>query len=64
MLVVDLPIPEEVKQILTLKGIKELYPPQADAVNTGVLEGKNLYSPAPRLVVRPSSRSSVPSSTS
>ena len=47
MLVVDLPIPEEVKQILTLKGIRELYPPQADAVNTGVLEGKNLVLASP-----------------
>jgi len=47
MLVADLPIPEEVKQILILKGIKELYPPQADAVNTGVLEGKNLVLATP-----------------
>jgi helicase len=47
MLVADLPIPEEVKQILTLKGIKELYPPQVDAVNTGVLEGKNLVLASP-----------------
>lgn len=47
MLVADLPIPDEVKQILILKGIKELYPPQADAVNTGVLEGKNLVLASP-----------------
>jgi len=47
MLVVDLPIPEEVKQLLILKGIKELYPPQADAINTGVLEGKNLVLASP-----------------
>ena len=47
MLVADLPIPEEVKQHLALKGIKELYPPQADAINTGVLEGKNLVLASP-----------------
>jgi len=47
MLVVDLPLPEEVKQLLILKGIKELYPPQADAINTGVLEGKNLVLASP-----------------
>ncbi len=47
MLVADLPIPEEVKRLLILKGIKELYPPQADAVNTGVLEGKNLVLASP-----------------
>ncbi|MGD0804866.1 MAG: DEAD/DEAH box helicase [Candidatus Bathyarchaeia archaeon] len=47
MLVADLPIPDEVKQILILKGIKELYPPQADAINTGVLEGKNLVLASP-----------------
>jgi len=47
MLVADLPIPEEVKQLLTLKGIRELYPPQADAINTGVLEGKNLVLASP-----------------
>jgi helicase len=47
MLVADLPIPDEVKQILILKGIKELYPPQADAVNTGVLDGKNLVLASP-----------------
>ncbi len=47
MLVADLPILEEVKQLLVLKGIKELYPPQADAINTGVLEGKNLVLASP-----------------
>ena len=47
MLVVDLPIPDTVKKLLALKGIKELYPPQADAVNTGVLEGTNLVLSSP-----------------
>jgi len=47
MLVADLSIPEDVKQLLILKGIKELYPPQADAINTGVLEGKNLVLASP-----------------
>ena len=47
MLVADLSIPEDVKQFLILKGIKELYPPQADAINTGVLEGKNLVLASP-----------------
>jgi helicase len=47
MLVADLPIPEEVKRLLALKGIRELYPPQADAINTGVLNGKNLVLASP-----------------
>src|SRR5512136_719709 len=47
MLVADLPLPDEVKQILILKGYKELYPPQVDAVNTGVLMGKNLVLASP-----------------
>jgi helicase len=42
MLTSTLPIPENLKQIYLASGIRELYPPQADCVQTGMLEGKNL----------------------
>jgi helicase len=37
-----LPIPENLKQHYLASGIVELYPPQADCIQTGMLEGKNL----------------------
>jgi len=42
MLTSTLPIPENLKQHYLDSGIAELYPPQADCVQTGMLEGKNL----------------------
>ncbi len=39
--------PETVKNILTSHGIKDLYPPQLEAVETGVLDGNNLLLSVP-----------------
>ena len=47
MKIVDLPIPEPVKEILIKSGIVELYPPQEEAVKLGVLEGRNLVLASP-----------------
>ena len=43
----ELNLPEQVKDIIIERGIENLYPPQADAVNTGVLDGKNLVLASP-----------------
>lgn len=43
----ELNIPQQVKDIIIERGIEELYPPQTDAVNTGVLDGKNLVLASP-----------------
>ncbi len=43
----ELSLPDEVKKVLALKGLRELYPPQADAISAGVLEGKNLVLASP-----------------
>ena len=43
----ELDIPPQVKKIIIDRGIEELYPPQADAINTGVLDGKNLVLASP-----------------
>ena len=43
----DLPIPEEVKELLQEKGYSKLYPPQVEAVRSGVLEGRNLVLASP-----------------
>ncbi|ASJ10005.1 ATP-dependent DNA helicase [Thermococcus sp. P6] len=42
MRVEDLPVDERIKKVILRRGIKELYPPQAEALKSGVLEGKNL----------------------
>jgi helicase len=42
MLTSTLPIPEKLKQHYLESGIAELYPPQAECVQAGMLEGKNL----------------------
>jgi helicase len=42
MLTSTLPIPENLKLRYLDSGIEELYPPQAECVQTGMLEGKNL----------------------
>ncbi|MEM2995357.1 MAG: DEAD/DEAH box helicase [Candidatus Bathyarchaeia archaeon] len=47
MKVVDLPIPEPVKEVLVKLGIVELYPPQEEAIKAGVLESKNLVLASP-----------------
>jgi helicase len=45
--ITDLQIPESVKELITKSGIIELYPPQEEAIKTGVLEGKNLVLASP-----------------
>jgi helicase len=45
--VVELPIPEQLKEITLRNGIAELYPPQEEAVNAGVLDCKNLVLASP-----------------
>ena len=47
MKIIELPIPELVKDTLLMKGISELYPPQVDAIKAGVLDGKNLVLATP-----------------
>ncbi len=42
MLIAALPIPENLKQQYLARGIVELYPPQAECIQSGILEGKNL----------------------
>jgi len=45
--IVDLPIPESVKEIMIRSGIVELYPPQEEAIKSNALEGKNLVLASP-----------------
>ncbi len=47
MRVADLDIPQRVKDLLLERGYDELYPPQADAIETGVLDGRNLVMASP-----------------
>ncbi len=42
MLIQDLPIPQNLKQKYATGGILELYPPQIDCVDKGLLDGNNL----------------------
>jgi helicase len=43
----DLPIPNDVKEILFNDGYDRLYPPQVESINAGVLEGSNLVLASP-----------------
>src|SRR3990172_13267011 len=45
--VTDLQIPEQLKEVTLRSGIAELYPPQEEAVNAGVLDCKNLVLASP-----------------
>ena len=47
MRVSDLDIPDHVKDLLLKRGFDELYPPQAEAMEAGVLEGKSLVLASP-----------------
>jgi len=47
LLIEDLDVHPSVKEILLKEGIKELFPPQAEAVKAGVLEGINLVLASP-----------------
>ncbi|AFL95651.1 Ski-2 like helicase [Thermococcus cleftensis] len=42
MRVEELPVDERVKKVVLERGIEELYPPQAEALKSGVLKGRNL----------------------
>lgn len=43
----NLDLPKEVKRFYQVSGIMELYPPQAEAVKKGLLDGKNLLAAIP-----------------
>jgi len=45
--VTELPVPEKVKEATLRSGIEELYPPQEEALQAGVLKGKNLVLASP-----------------
>ena len=47
MKIAELPIPEQLKEGTLLSGIAELYPPQEEAVNAGVLNCTNLVLASP-----------------
>ncbi len=47
MRVDELPIDEQVKAILREQGIVELFPPQEEAIRSGVLDGRNLVLASP-----------------
>ena len=47
MKVTELSIPEPLKAITLQSGISELYPPQEEAIQAGVLDGKNLVLASP-----------------
>ena len=47
MLVDELPIPQFLKENLLKAGIRKLYPPQAEAIKAGVLDGENLILATP-----------------
>jgi helicase len=43
----ELDVPEVIKELLDSRGFDELYPPQAEAIQAGVLEGKSLVMASP-----------------
>jgi helicase len=45
--VADLSIPQHLKETIIKEGITELYPPQAEAISAGTLDGKNLVLASP-----------------
>ena len=47
MRVSELDIPDQVKELLQKRGYDELYPPQVDAIEAGVLDGRNLVMASP-----------------
>lgn len=47
MKVADLPLPESIKEVTLRSGIVDLYPPQEEALKTGVFEGRNLVLATP-----------------
>ncbi len=47
MKIAELSIPQQLKDAIIEEGITELYPPQAEAIESGVLEGNNLVLASP-----------------
>ncbi|UCF44969.1 MAG: DEAD/DEAH box helicase [Candidatus Bathyarchaeota archaeon] len=47
MKITELPVTEPLKEVMLRSGIVELYPPQEEAIQAGVLEGKNLVLATP-----------------
>ncbi len=47
MKIAELPLPEQVKEVLLNNGISELFPPQEDTIRAGVLEGRNIVLASP-----------------
>ncbi|MDH5635000.1 MAG: DEAD/DEAH box helicase, partial [Candidatus Bathyarchaeota archaeon] len=47
MKVEELPLPEQVKEVIIKSGVSELYPPQEEAVRAGAIEGKTLVLASP-----------------
>ena len=47
MKITELSLPDPVKEIMSNSGMIELYPPQEEAIKSGVLEGKNLVLASP-----------------
>ena len=45
--IAELPVPEQVKEVVLHSGIAELYPPQEEAIQAGALDGKNLVLASP-----------------
>lgn len=43
----DLDLPEEIKNYYRDEGVQELYPPQEEAVDAGVMEGRNVVAAVP-----------------
>jgi len=43
----ELPVPEQVKEILLKTGIIDLFPPQEETIRAGVLEGRNMVLASP-----------------
>ena len=43
----ELPVDPRIKRLLMEHGIRKLYPPQWEALNSGVLKGKNLVMASP-----------------
>ncbi len=47
MKIADLPVPEELVELLQSQGYEELYPPQIEAVKAGVFEGRSILLTTP-----------------
>ena len=47
MKISELSIPQSIKDILDKSGIRELFPPQADTIEAGLLEGQNIVLASP-----------------